>query len=105
MQQVNGLYDSYHLMIQKWSATKMHVFKHVYKVYENDFKPYIVGFLCLYLFYLQSSTNCVRYYITYNDIFPQTPVIEMHQYCNKIRTRNLLFNLLCRISLTYKMKD
>ena len=40
MQQVNGLYDSYHLMIQKWSAIKMHVFKYVYKVYENDFKSY-----------------------------------------------------------------
>ena len=58
MQQVNGFYDSYRLMIQKWSAVKMHVFKHVHKVYDNDFKSYI-GFLSLYLFYLQSSTNCV----------------------------------------------
>ena len=78
MQQVNGLYDSYRLMIQKWSAVKMYVFNHVYKVYENDFKPYyhIICFLCLYLFHMQLSIICVRYHISYNDIFPQMPVIK-----------------------------
>lgn len=61
MQQVNGLYDSYHLMIQKWSVIKMHVFKYVYKVYENDFKSYtmnynisLVSYDCIYSIFNQA---------------------------------------------------
>ena len=59
MQQVNGLYDSYRLVIQKWSAVKMNVFKHVYKVYENEFKPYnyiisLVSYDCIYSIFNQA---------------------------------------------------